>query len=70
MLLESSVTSSRHSDRCTLGKVIKLYKSCCCPFAVVTKQNDWGMSQNCPQMRANQRAYVFVSQETGGEVIS
>ena len=40
MLLESSVTSSRHNYRCTLGRAVKLKKSCCSPFAVVTKQND------------------------------
>ena len=39
-LLESSVPSSRHSGRCTLGIEVKLYISCCSPFAVVTKQND------------------------------
>ena len=40
VLLESSVTSSRHSDRCTLGKEVNLYLSWCSPFAVVTKHND------------------------------
>ena len=39
---ESSVTSLRHSDRCTLGTVVKLQKSCCSPFAAVTKHNDSG----------------------------
>ena len=40
MLLESPVTSSRHSDLCTQGLIVNLYISCCSPFAVVTKHND------------------------------
>ena len=39
-LLELSVTSLRHSDRCTLGIEVKLFLSCCSPFSVVMKQND------------------------------
>ena len=40
MLPELSVTSLRHSDRCTLGKIVKLLISCCSPVSVVTEQND------------------------------
>ena len=39
---ELSVTSLRHSDRCTLGTEVKLKISRCSPFAVVTEQTDPG----------------------------
>ena len=40
VLLESSITSSRHNDRCTHRKAVKMCISCCSQFSVVTKQND------------------------------
>ena len=35
VLLEPLVSSSRHTDRCTHGKAVKLQTSCCSPFSIV-----------------------------------